>query len=131
MAITADEARTIAFPDSGFGRRGYAKHEVDALLERIAATLSDSDDLTAAEVHHTQFSRPPIGRRGYDEKSVDQFLDDVEDTLLARTGVTGGQHQVPTARTESPAIVDPPTADIPIVSNPQATGPVSQRSGNG
>ncbi|MBB3663677.1 MULTISPECIES: DivIVA domain-containing protein [Prauserella salsuginis group] len=120
MAITADEARTIAFPDSGFGRRGYAKHEVDALIDRVVATLSDEDDLTAAEVHHSQFARPPIGKRGYDEKSVDEFLDRVEDTLLARTGVTGGAHHVPTARTESPAVTDVPTADIPVVNLPAA-----------
>ncbi|MCP2235869.1 DivIVA domain-containing protein [Prauserella halophila] len=120
MAITADEARTIAFPDSGFGRRGYAKHEVDALIDRIARTLSHEDDLTAAEVHHVQFGRPPIGKRGYDEKSVDEFLDTAEDTLLARTGVTGSTHHVPTARTDSPAVSDVPTADIPVVNLPAA-----------
>ncbi|MBB3050538.1 DivIVA domain-containing protein [Prauserella isguenensis] len=119
MAITADEARTVAFPDSGFGRRGYAKREVDALLDRITATLSDQDDLTAAEVHHIQFGRPPIGRRGYDEKSVDEFLDAVEDTLLARTGAAGAHH-VPSARTESPTVTDVPTADIPVVHLPPA-----------
>ncbi|GAA1197726.1 DivIVA domain-containing protein [Prauserella alba] len=130
MAITADEVRTIAFPDSGFGRRGYAKHEVDTLIDRIVATLSDQDDLTAAEVHHSQFARPPIGKRGYDEKSVDEFLDRVEDTLLARTGVTGDAHHVPAARTESPAVTDVPTADIPVVNLPAAdSAPGRSRDG--
>lgn len=130
MAITADEVRTVAFPDSGFGRRGYAKHEVDALLERIVRTLSDGDDLTAAEVHHIQFGRPPLGKRGYDEKTVDEFLDGVEDTLLARTGVAGDAHHVPTARVESPVVTDMPTADIPVVDHP-AAGAAPGRSRNG
>ncbi|OLT49284.1 hypothetical protein BJF85_10370 [Saccharomonospora sp. CUA-673] len=106
MALTADEVRNTDFPDSGFGRRGYAKQEVDTLLDRVVRTLSDEDDLTAAEVHHVQFGRPPIGKRGYDEKTVDEFLDRVEDTLLNRTGVTRGAHQVPAARDDSPTVTD-------------------------
>lgn len=118
MAITADDVRDAEFPDSGFGRRGYAKHEVDALLDRVVRTLSDEDDLTAAEVHHVQFGRPPIGKRGYDEKHVDDFLDKVEDTLLTRTGVTRGAHEVPAARETSPAVTDAAVADVRSVGDP-------------
>ncbi|MFC4002757.1 DivIVA domain-containing protein [Prauserella oleivorans] len=102
MSITAADVRNTEFKNAPIGRRGYAKHEVDAFLVRIAKTLSDQDDLTAAEVHHVQFGRPPIGKRGYDEKQVDDFLDAVEETLLARTGSTGDQHRVPEARSDSP-----------------------------
>ncbi|UMP05957.1 DivIVA domain-containing protein [Amycolatopsis sp. EV170708-02-1] len=101
MSFTAEDIAGATFPNAPIGRRGYAKHEVDAFLERIADTLSDRDDLTAAEVHHVMFSRPLIGKRGYDEREVDDFLDKVEEQLAQRTG----QHalHVPGAREEDEA----------------------------
>ncbi|EME63785.1 DivIVA domain-containing protein [Amycolatopsis decaplanina] len=104
MSFTAEEITGATFPNAPIGRRGYAKHEVDAFLERIADTISDRDDLTAAEVHHVMFSRPLIGKRGYDEREVDDFLDKVEGQLAHRTG----QHVlgVPGAREEDEATTE-------------------------
>jgi DivIVA domain-containing protein len=101
MSFAAEDITGVTFPNAPIGRRGYAKHEVDAFLERIADTIADRDDLTAAEVHHVMFSRPLIGKRGYDERNVDEFLDKVEEQLAHRTGqqVLG----VPGARDESQA----------------------------
>lgn len=86
MSFTAEDITGVTFPNAPIGRRGYAKHEVDAFFERIADTIADRDDLTAAEVHHVMFSRPLIGKRGYDERDVDKFLDKVEEQLAHRTG---------------------------------------------
>ncbi|MEV6906470.1 DivIVA domain-containing protein [Amycolatopsis sp. NPDC051071] len=86
MSFTAEDITGATFPNAPIGRRGYAKHEVDAFLERIADTISDRDDLTAAEVHHVMFSRPLIGKRGYDEREVDDFLDKIEEQLAHRSG---------------------------------------------
>ncbi|OXM53518.1 DivIVA domain-containing protein [Amycolatopsis alba] len=104
MSFTAEDITGATFPNAPIGRRGYAKHEVDAFLERIADTISDQDDLTAAEVHHVMFSRPLIGKRGYDEREVDEFLDKVEGQLAHRTGqqVLG----VPGAREEDQATAE-------------------------
>ena len=104
MSFAAEDITGVTFPNAPIGRRGYAKHEVDAFLERIADTIADRDDLTAAEVHHVMFSKPLIGKRGYDERGVDEFLDKVEEQLAHRTG----QHilGVPGARDESQATIE-------------------------
>lgn len=98
MPLTADDADGVVFTGAPLGRRGYAKHEVDEFVHRIAMTLRNADDLTAAEVHHVDFARPLIGKRGYDEREVDDFLDRAEEELLRRTG-RGDDHDVPAART--------------------------------
>ncbi|PRX49972.1 DivIVA domain-containing protein [Prauserella shujinwangii] len=103
MSFTAADVRNIEFGNAPIGRRGYAKHEVDEFMERIAKTLSGQDDLTAAEVHHVAFGRPLIGKRGYDEREVDEFLDAIEEQLLHGTGARRDAHQVPSAREESQA----------------------------
>lgn len=96
MSLTAEDAYHADFPNAQIGRRGYAKHEVDAFILRIAKTLVNEDDLTAAEVHHIAFARPLLGKRGYDEQEVDAFLERAETTLAER----GGQaHPLPSART--------------------------------
>lgn len=99
MPLNADDVDVIAFSTASIGRRGYAKHEVDEFVNRIARTLRNADDLTAAEVHHIDFSRPLIGKRGYDEREVDELLDRAEEELLRRTG-RGDGYAVPPARTE-------------------------------
>jgi DivIVA domain-containing protein len=86
MSFTAEDLAEVTFGNAPIGRRGYAKHEVDEFVRRIAKTLAEEDDLTAAEVHHVIFSKPLIGKRGYDESEVDDFLDAVEDQLAARSG---------------------------------------------
>lgn len=104
MSFAAEDITGVTFPNAPIGRRGYAKHEVDAFLERIADTIADRDDLTAAEVHHVMFSRPLIGKRGYDERNVDEFLDKVEEQLAHRTGQQ--VLSVPGARDESQATAE-------------------------
>lgn len=97
MPLTADDVDGVAFTSAPIGRRGYARHEVDEFVRRIARTLRSADDLTAAEVHHVDFARPLIGKRGYDEREVDEFLDRAEDELLSRSGHRN-TYQVPSAR---------------------------------
>ncbi|MFD9889635.1 DivIVA domain-containing protein [Amycolatopsis sp. NPDC059027] len=101
MSFTAEDLAEVTFGNAPIGRRGYAKHEVDAFIRRIAKTFAEEDDLTAAEVHHVMFSRPLIGKRGYDEREVDEFLDEVEQQLVTETGrhVPG----VPLARVQDEA----------------------------
>ncbi|MBE8521503.1 DivIVA domain-containing protein [Amycolatopsis sp. H6(2020)] len=109
MSFTAEDLAEVTFGNAPIGRRGYAKHEVDAFVRRIANTLADEDDLTAAEVHHVMFAKPLIGKRGYDEREVDEFLDAVEDQLASRTGQAP---DLPGARTAPEATAEraaPPT----------------------
>ncbi|SEO67157.1 DivIVA domain-containing protein [Amycolatopsis saalfeldensis] len=86
MSFTAEDLAEVAFGNAPIGRRGYAKNEVDEYVRRIAKTIAEEDDLTAAEVHHVMFNKPLIGKRGYDEREVDQFLDEVEDQLADLSG---------------------------------------------
>ncbi|SEF27485.1 DivIVA domain-containing protein [Amycolatopsis pretoriensis] len=109
MSFTAEDLAEVTFGNAPIGRRGYAKHEVEEFVRRIAKTLAEEDDLTAAEVHHVVFAKPLIGKRGYDEKEVDDFLDRVEDQLAARTGHAP---DLPGARTSDEATASratPPT----------------------
>lgn len=110
MSFTTEDLTEVTFGNAPIGRRGYAKGEVDEFVLRIARTLADEDDLTAAEVHHVMFSKPLIGKRGYDEKEVDDFLDQVEHQLADRTGHAPG---LPGARAEHEATAEraaPPSA---------------------
>ncbi|WP_158889299.1 DivIVA domain-containing protein [Amycolatopsis anabasis] len=104
MSFTPEDVHNVEFSNSPIGRRGYAKGEVDEFLQRIAKTLADEDDLTAAEVHHVMFGKPLIGKRGYDEREVDEFLDAVEEELANRTGRR--VHEVPLAREQSQATAE-------------------------
>ena len=109
MSFTAEDLAEVTFGNAPIGRRGYAKHEVDEFVRRIAKTFAEEDDLTAAEVHHVVFAKPLIGKRGYDEREVDDFLDRVEDQLASRTGHAP---DLPGARTPSEATAsraNPPT----------------------
>ncbi|OQO92527.1 cell division protein DivIVA [Saccharomonospora piscinae] len=83
MSFTAEDVRDVQFDNAPFGRRGYAKAEVDEFVDRVALTLAGHDDISAAEVHHVRFGRPLLGRRGYDEQQVDEFLDAVEEQFAA------------------------------------------------
>jgi DivIVA domain-containing protein len=85
--VTAVDVHTVAFCKPPFGKRGYNEEEVDALLERVEATLRDptaTDGVTPADIHNVAFSKPPIGKRGYNEDEVDAFLDRVEIELTRR-----------------------------------------------
>lgn len=83
MSFTADDVAGIEFDNAPFGRRGYAKTEVDTFLTRVARTLLGQDEVTAADIHNVQFGRPLLGRRGYDEQQVDDFLDALERQFAA------------------------------------------------
>ncbi|ASR38054.1 cell division protein DivIVA [Prauserella marina] len=89
MSITSEDVRGIRFPEAPFGTRGYSEMQVDAFLDRVAATLDGEDNVTPTEVHNVVFNLSPLGRRGgYDQAEVDTFLRAVETTLAARTGTT-------------------------------------------
>ncbi|GAB3395214.1 DivIVA domain-containing protein [Amycolatopsis echigonensis] len=120
MPFTAEDLAEVAFGNAPIGRRGYAKHEVDDFVRRIAKTLADEDDLTAAEVHHVLFSKPLIGKRGYDEREVDQFLDEVETQLAERSGrrapmIPGSRDpgQATAGRAAWPVVAEAPVEEMP------------------
>ncbi|MEU6645688.1 DivIVA domain-containing protein [Saccharomonospora sp. NPDC046836] len=97
MAVTPEDVHDIRFPDAPFGTRGYNEAQVDAFLDRIAATLDGEDDVSAAEVHNVAFNLTPLGKRGgYDQAAVDTFLRAVESTLAAKAGaVLSGPYVAP------------------------------------
>ncbi|ASR38053.1 cell division protein DivIVA [Prauserella marina] len=111
MSLTAEDVRNVEFSNAPVGRRGYAKHEVDDFMVRIAKTLSKEDDVSAAEVHHVQFGRPLIGRRGYDEREVDDFLDQIEEMMIDEAGLRPHAYRVPAARDRSPESSAEPVRD--------------------
>jgi len=83
-SLTGDDVRHAIFAKPPFGKRGYDSHQVDAFLQRVAATLDGSDSLTADEVRTVVFRKPPVGERGYREDEVDAFLDLVTVILRER-----------------------------------------------
>jgi DivIVA domain len=64
---------------------GYSEEEVDAFLDRIAATLRGTADrpLTAADVREARFSTV-LFRPGYAIGEVDEFLADIAEVLERR-----------------------------------------------
>jgi len=100
-ALTGDEVRQTVFAKPPIGKRGYHPHQVDAFLQRVAATLDGADSLTADEVHNVVFAKPPFGQRGYGEDEVDAFLDIV--TGILRERADGGGQPPAAAPTGAPA----------------------------
>jgi DivIVA domain-containing protein len=90
VAVASIEARTIQFDRAPIGTRGYYEPEVDAFLDRVAATLDGQDAVTADEVHNVAFGKVRISKRGYDHAAVDAFLRLVESTLASQTMSAGG-----------------------------------------
>lgn len=89
MDITAEDVDKAWFPLAPFGTRGYNQLQVDAFLNRVAATLEGRSTVTAADVRKIAFTLCPIGRRtGYDPAAVDAFLRLVENALAARESAT-------------------------------------------
>lgn len=86
MALSAGDVRAVRFTRTSF-REGYDPDEVDAFLERAAATLAAfasgrplEAPLTREHVEAVRF-RPTRLREGYDQDEVDDLLDDVADAL--------------------------------------------------
>ena len=92
MALTSTELRATSLGTALWGKRGYARDEVDAFLDRAAAALDAlavgrAPELTADDVHHAVFRKPRFGSgRGYDEGDVDDLLDRVEQALRGAAG---------------------------------------------
>jgi len=64
--------------------QSYDVDDVDALVDRLRATLTDgSDELTADDVRRAGFASAQ-GGDGYDEAQVDAYLDAAVDVLLRR-----------------------------------------------
>ena len=90
--ITGAEVRAVELRRPGWGKRGYAPAEVDALLARAAEALEAlaagrTPTMTADDVHSAVFRKPPFGAgRGYDEDQVDELLDAIEHALRAGPG---------------------------------------------
>ncbi len=70
-------AKGMRFPRSPWLAPGYHVSDVDALIERIEATLGgfawSSQAITAADVRQAMFRTTRRG--GYDQRTVDQALD--------------------------------------------------------
>ncbi len=102
--VTADEVLTVQFTHIRKG--GYDTQEVDAFLDRVAATMESEEPLlpdgsmTADDVRNVEFSH--MKRGGYDTREVDTFLDRV-------VAVLGSSH--PPALAMEP--VDPMPMDEP------------------
>lgn len=62
--------------------RGYAKAEVDALMERISAYFDSAAPLTSETVRSAAFTAAKR-RKAYDEVSVDRYLGRVVEVLLS------------------------------------------------
>ncbi|MER7015423.1 DivIVA domain-containing protein [Saccharopolyspora sp. NPDC000359] len=77
--LTAEAISSVVFSEAAAGERGYDVDEVDALLDRVAATLRGDDSLTADEVRCAAFSEAEAG--GYDPDEVDSLLDLVAEHL--------------------------------------------------
>jgi DivIVA domain-containing protein len=124
-SLTGDEVRRAAFKKPPLGKRGYDPDQVDAFMQRVAATLDGSDTLTADDVRYVIFRKPPIGNRGYDEEEVDAMLDVVAATLRGRAD---GVANRPVA--DAP-VADVPVADVPGADVPGADVPVADVPGAG
>ncbi len=100
--LTAADVRGRRFVATRW-REGYAPTEVDALLERVAATLERPESpggVTADEVVQARFN-PTKFSSGYDQDQVDDFLDEVVATLR---GAAGGTTSPSTAAHPGPAV---------------------------
>lgn len=64
----------------GIFASGYRRSQVDAFLDRVAATFAGRDDVKAADVRSVVF-HAQLG--GYNEDQVDALLDSVIELLLA------------------------------------------------
>jgi DivIVA domain-containing protein len=84
MILGPDEVRGVVFGRASILRRGYDEAAVDALLDRLEATLRGLDDLSPEEVDGTRFCRVRFGRRGYSTRAVDSFLERAETALRRR-----------------------------------------------
>ena|GEM_PF-1247638 len=124
--LTPEDVLCVKFRSTNF-REGYDQAEVDALLERVVATLrgylspgsvtatSRQDPnwraVTADEIYNTIFSSTRF-RAGYDADEVDDFLDKVVKTLdeLSRQPVQDApwHDDVPAYGYPSDAVPPPP-----------------------
>lgn len=93
--LTAHDVRGARFARTKF-REGYDMGEVDALLERAAATLEvlagarpGPAALSARDVAESRFMATKF-RDGYDQVEVDDFLDRVAAALVAAAGSAHG-----------------------------------------
>jgi DivIVA domain-containing protein len=79
-----DDIHGVVFERAPIGRRGYDEAAVDALLDRLEATLRGLDHLSARELHEMTFPRSRFWRRGYSARAVDAFLDRAQAALRRR-----------------------------------------------
>lgn len=66
--MTGDDIRAVTFPQR---LRGYAPHEVDAVLDRIADTIDQGGRIDLSWLVAVSF---PTTLRGYSREAVDAFL---------------------------------------------------------
>jgi DivIVA domain-containing protein len=72
--MTPDDVHSVAFRKPPIGKRGYDEVQVDALLDRIEATLRGTQQITRDELTEVDLRKPPFGKRGYCEEEVDSFI---------------------------------------------------------
>ncbi len=104
----------VTFDRAPLGRRGYNEDQVDDFLDRVQATLSGGDSLTANDVQNAMFDSAPLIRRGYHEDQVDEFLDLVVEELARREGAVKPGLGTPPAPPPAAAVSHAPTHYRPV-----------------
>jgi DivIVA domain-containing protein len=121
--VTADDVLMAQF--TFIKKGGYDQQEVDAFLDRIAATL-DADaslaldgSLTANDVRHVEFA--VMKRGGYSPEQVDSFLDRIVAVFTTRVSEPLAQdrlEQPEDAVEPAPVVLPEPDLD-PVVATPE------------
>ena len=123
--VTADDVLTVQFTHIKKG--GYAQQEVDAFLDRIAATLDNDPSLlldgsmSADDVRMVQFSQ--MRRGGYDTREVDTFLDRVVAALSAAEAAGPADVLIDAPIPAPDVMSDPAPAPVPRTPSPSSSPP--------
>lgn len=112
--LTPDDVHDVVFAKARRRQLGYDEAEVDDFLDRVAATLAGTEELTAHEVLAVELSPRKPGENAYKKAQVDAFLEQVALTLLRREATEPDQHQrsIPVQQPRREPVVDPPPEPV-------------------
>ncbi|MGP4020857.1 DivIVA domain-containing protein [Saccharopolyspora sp. 5N708] len=118
--LTPDDVHNVVFARTRRRHRGYDEAEVDHFLDRVAATLSGRQVVTAHEVLTVEFSPRKPGGHAYKKTQVDAFLDKVALTLMKREVRESGDDR----RGRRPARAEPVRRERVVSRPPEPIEPV-------
>ncbi|GAA1996013.1 hypothetical protein GCM10009799_23150 [Nocardiopsis rhodophaea] len=128
MALTPADVRNKQFHVVRL-RPGYNEEDVDALLDRVEATLmalaggpQTEPLITAEEVQAARFRSTRLSP-GYNEDEVDDFLDVIVDDLRARGLSSGSATKATHEPTQHPRGAQPPSPHGPPGAQAPGGGP--------